>query len=75
MRRYIFARKIAYSRNEEAFGLTPCPHGGSVEERRLSKREPLRYPGAKVGSHACSWCIFNRGTEWSFVMCNRKPEK
>lgn len=72
MRRYLFARKVYYLRDGD-MGTTPCPFGGSIENGLFFKHGIL-WEGAKVGSLACSNCLFNRGTEVDFVRCVKKPD-
>lgn len=71
MKRYLFPRKIYYASDGDR-GITPCPHGGSIAGDTGLYRSGVVSPNAKVGSGACRHCMFNKGDECGYVLCNRK---
>lgn len=72
MKTYIFPRKIYYINATGFTSSTPCPHGGAISSGNGVFVKGTSWPGAAVGSLACDGCLFNRGTELGYVMCNRK---
>lgn len=65
-----FPVKIPYE-GFDGKSLTPCPHGGSISSGHGVFDKGIKWPEARVGSLACSGCMFNKGTEIDFVKCAR----
>lgn len=74
LERFKGLERVPYSRvgvGREEKSDTPCPHGGAWWGGMvLAKMHPIgqRVP-AKVGTNACSHCLFHDSTEWGFVRC------
>lgn len=72
MKKCIIAKKIPYGRDVNDWGITPCPHGGSVSMDDGFWKPGIVRPNAMVGSHACFDCEYFKDADFGYVKCNRK---